>query len=209
MMPARVRSNSASRIQKYFGVLLDLDSHEPEFLFCSGGLLVLPVNILVVLSPLDDDRLSTREKKSALHSSGRRLRGQWSGLGAKFAQRNSLDSLGRFRLEDLLGNHARRRVVLGDFVQQGRGGRRAEQAERPAPEPVREAALDRSCRAQSNRQSVSPAPRALWRAPAKRKGISPHREITELLSWCTYFLVTASSMICFTCHKLKTPQKRH
>lgn len=62
MMPASVRSKSANRIQKYFGVLMlvERDSQEPELRFCSGGRTTAPLpvtGILVVLSPLDDDLL--------------------------------------------------------------------------------------------------------------------------------------------------------
>lgn len=60
MIPAKTRSKRANRIQRYLGVQAALDSQEPEFLFCSGGFTPPPLlgDIRVVLSPLEDERLS-------------------------------------------------------------------------------------------------------------------------------------------------------
>lgn len=59
MIPAKIRSKRAKRIQRYFGVLVGRESHDPEFLFCNKGLAppLFEGPIRVVLSPLEEERL--------------------------------------------------------------------------------------------------------------------------------------------------------
>ena len=59
------RSKRANRIQRYLGIAF-LGNQVLEFFFCNGGLLKLPLTplleiILVMLSPLDDERLEKKE----------------------------------------------------------------------------------------------------------------------------------------------------
>lgn len=105
IIPAKIRSKRASRIQRYFGVV-DFANQDPEFRFCRTGLTPPYEAILVILSPLDEDLLITNK--------------MWKLIWASFSRKENfiLNSFFGITIEDKFWYDCSRRIPFCYFVHQ-------------------------------------------------------------------------------------------